>query len=136
MFKASTFGFDVVCVSLQIACMTLFLFGISMGEVVLIFLVILMLFGSKNLPELARGLGKGLNSFRRAADEIKQELSEGIREVKHEAEETFSEDDAPLESIDDASVADVYGLDRAEEEEKEDGKEDGDRDLSSPGNTN
>lgn len=116
--------------------MTLFLFGISMGEVVLIFFVILMLFGSKNLPELARGLGKGVNSFRRAADEIKQELSEGIREVKHGAEETFSEDDAPLESIEDASVTNVYGLDRAEEEEKEDGKEDGDRDLSSPGNTN
>ena len=116
--------------------MTLFLFGISMGEVVLIFLVILMLFGSKNLPELARGLGKGVNSFRRAADEIKQELSEGIREVKHEAEGAFLEDDAPLESIEDASVANVYGLDRAEEEEKEDGKENGDRDLSSPGNTN
>src|SRR5690554_7525912 len=91
--------------------MTLFLFGISMGEIVLIFLVVLMLFGAKNLPELARGLGKGLNSFRRATEEIKQELSEEVSHLREDAEEVLR-DEAPREVLDDASVNALYGLDR------------------------
>lgn len=94
--------------------MTVFLFGISMGEIVLIFLVVLMLFGSKNLPELARGLGKGLNSFRRATEEIKQELSEEVSHLREEAEEVLNDkEEGPI--LDDASVNALYGLDREED---------------------
>lgn len=51
------------------------MFGaIGMQELLVIFLVVLLLFGSKQLPELARGLGKGLREFRKAADEVKREL--------------------------------------------------------------
>lgn len=96
--------------------MTLFLFGISMGEIVLIFLVVLMLFGAKNLPELARGLGKGLNSFRRATEEIKQELSEEVSHLREDAEEVLR-DEAPREVLDDASVNALYGLNRESEAE-------------------
>ena len=47
-------------------------FGI--GELLIIFLVILLLFGSKKLPELARGLGKGINEFKDAVETGKKEI--------------------------------------------------------------
>lgn len=51
------------------------MFGIGPMEMVLIFLVILLLFGAKRLPELAKGLGQGIREFKRAmkdtADEVK-----------------------------------------------------------------
>ncbi len=43
-------------------------------EVLLIFLVVLLLFGAKKLPELARGLGKGINEFKKATNDIKDEI--------------------------------------------------------------
>ena len=64
--------------------MILFLFGISMGEVVLVFLVVLLLFGSKKIPELARGLGKGINEFNKATDEIKREFSASTQEMQRD----------------------------------------------------
>ena len=44
------------------------------GEWIAIILVIIVLFGGKKVPELARGLGKGINEFKRAKDEIKKEM--------------------------------------------------------------
>ena len=49
---------------------------ISGQEIVIIGLVILVLFGSKKMPEMARGLGKGMREFRKAADDIKREISQ------------------------------------------------------------
>ena len=43
-------------------------------ELVLIFAVILLLFGAKKLPELARGLGKGINEFKKASNEVTEEF--------------------------------------------------------------
>ena len=48
---------------------------ISGQEIVIIGLVVLVLFGSKKMPEMARGLGKGMREFRKAADDIKREIS-------------------------------------------------------------
>ena len=45
-------------------------------EIVIIFLVVLLLFGGKKLPELARGLGKGLREFKNASRDIKKEVSD------------------------------------------------------------
>ena len=47
------------------------------GEVLLIFVVVLILFGSKNLPSIARGLGKALEEFRRAARDVSDEIVRG-----------------------------------------------------------
>src|SRR4030042_396311 len=47
---------------------------ISGGELVVIALVFLLLFGSKKIPEMARGLGKGLREFKKEADDIKREI--------------------------------------------------------------
>ena len=44
-------------------------------EIIAILLVILLLFGAKRIPEIARGLGKGIREFKDATNEIKQELT-------------------------------------------------------------
>ena len=48
---------------------TLFLGGIGTGELILIVLAILLLFGGKKLPELMRGMGKGVKEFKDAMNE-------------------------------------------------------------------
>ena len=50
------------------------MFNLGTGELLLSFLVILLLFGAKRLPELARGLGKGINEFKDAVETGKQEI--------------------------------------------------------------
>jgi len=55
---------------------------ISGGELVVVALVFLLLFGSKKLPEAARSLGKGLREFRKAADDIKREIRDSTPDVE------------------------------------------------------
>ena len=50
------------------------MFNFGTGELLIIFLVILLLFGAKRLPELARGLGKGINEFKDAVETGKKEI--------------------------------------------------------------
>ena len=45
-------------------------------EIVLIVLVILLLFGGKKIPELMRGLGKGVKSFKQGMNEVEKEIKE------------------------------------------------------------
>ena len=52
----------------------LFIGGIGMQEVLLIALVVLLFFGGKKIPELMKGLGKGVRSFKEAMNEMKQEI--------------------------------------------------------------
>ncbi len=49
-------------------------FSLGGPEVILIFAVVLLLFGAKKIPDLARGLGKGLGEFKKAKDEFDQEI--------------------------------------------------------------
>ena len=49
-------------------------FGLGGWEVVLILAVVLILFGAKKLPELAKGLGHGIREFKKASSEITSEL--------------------------------------------------------------
>jgi len=60
-------------------------------EMILIFLVVLLLFGGKKLPELARGLGKGLREFKDASDGIKREIHNNINSVNEVADQVKSE---------------------------------------------
>ena len=45
-------------------------------ELILILLVVLLLFGAKKLPELARGLGKGIREFKNASKHVEEEIKE------------------------------------------------------------
>ena len=61
---------------------TLFLGGIGTGEIILIVLAILLLFGGKKLPELMRGMGKGVKEFKDAMNEPTSEKKEEKPEEK------------------------------------------------------
>jgi sec-independent protein translocase protein TatA len=53
-------------------------------EWVIILFAILLLFGGRKIPELARGLGKGIREFKDASKEIKDEIKKGENEVEGE----------------------------------------------------
>lgn len=50
------------------------MFGLGTTEMVVIFLALLLIFGGKKLPELAKGLGKGIKEFKKATREIESDL--------------------------------------------------------------
>lgn len=56
------------------------------GEIALIMVAILLLFGGKKLPELARGLGKGIREFKDASEGVKREIHRNINAVDIEEE--------------------------------------------------
>ena len=63
----------------------LLFFNIGGAEIFIIVLVVIMFFGSKKIPELARGLGKGMRELKNATNDIQQEIKEstsGINKVK------------------------------------------------------
>ncbi|NQU66462.1 MAG: twin-arginine translocase TatA/TatE family subunit [Candidatus Marinimicrobia bacterium] len=49
-------------------------------EVIIILVVVLVIFGGKKIPELARGLGQGLREFKKATHEIKEEVENATKE--------------------------------------------------------
>ncbi|MEM1319128.1 MAG: twin-arginine translocase TatA/TatE family subunit [Bacteroidota bacterium] len=60
---------------------SMLLFGLGMYEIMLVFAVVLLLFGGKKIPELMRGLGKGIREFNSAKASIESEIKEGMREA-------------------------------------------------------
>ncbi len=57
---------------------------LSLGgpEVIIIIFAIVLLFGGKKIPELMRGLGKGIKEFNSARSTIESELKEGMKELE------------------------------------------------------
>ena len=60
------------------------MFGLGFGELVLIFLIALIFIGPKKLPELAKGLGKGIREFQNAAKGFSDQLQETQNEIQKE----------------------------------------------------
>ncbi len=63
----------------------LFIGNLGGGEIVLIAMVILLLFGGKKIPELMRGLGKGVKSFKDGMNDLEEEIT---TEPEKKTEET------------------------------------------------
>lgn len=61
------------------------LFNLGTGELIIIFVVILLLFGAKRIPELARSLGKGINSFKQGMNDVTAEMKNGANDVKSDS---------------------------------------------------
>ena len=57
------------------------MFGLGMQELIVIFLIVFLLFGAKNLPEIAKGLGKSIKEFKNALRSMNDDVAE-IKEDK------------------------------------------------------
>ena len=76
----------------------LLIFDVSGGELMLILVVVLMFFGSKGVPGIARTLGRTMRQIRDASAEVQREIQRGATEVKQGYEEqkrTFIPPDPP-----------------------------------------
>jgi sec-independent protein translocase protein TatA len=68
------------------------MFGpIGMPELIVIFLVALLVFGPRKLPELGKSLGRGLAEFKRASDDLKRTIEDEIQQGKHQVSEIRDE---------------------------------------------
>ncbi len=54
---------------------------ISGQEIFIVFIFVLLLFGANKIPEIARGLGKGMKEFKKATEDIKREINEQSGDV-------------------------------------------------------
>ncbi|MGB5849440.1 MAG: twin-arginine translocase TatA/TatE family subunit [Ignavibacteriaceae bacterium] len=58
------------------------MFGnLGAGEIILILLVVLILFGAKKIPELAKGLGKGMSEFKKGLKEVENEIKDADKKA-------------------------------------------------------
>jgi sec-independent protein translocase protein TatA len=64
------------------------MFGnIGGSEIFLILLVILVFFGAKKLPELAKGLGQGIREFRKAAKDVQDEVEKEVKKIDEKSDQ-------------------------------------------------
>ena len=74
-------------------------FGMPGGsEVILIFLIVLLLFGAKKLPGLSRSLGKGFSEFKKGKEDLKRE----IREIKTDVHNQITASESEVKATDDS----------------------------------
>ncbi len=58
------------------------MFNLGMGELLIILLIILLLFGASRLPEIARALGKSVKEFKKAGREMKEGIEDAVEDKK------------------------------------------------------
>ncbi len=61
--------------------------GLGTWEILLVFLVVLLVFGAKRIPEIAQGLGKGIREFKKAAKDVQDEIKDSTEIEDKGAEE-------------------------------------------------
>ncbi len=67
---------------------------LGFNEILIILIIVLLLFGGKKIPELMRGLGRGVREFNDAKNTVKKEIEEGISE-KERASNTTTTTSSP-----------------------------------------
>src|SRR5215207_10420715 len=78
-------------------------FGLGGWEVILILAVILVLFGAKKLPELARGLGQGIKEFKKATNEVTSELQRAADVDDYQRQVQYRPPDKSIEASSNAA---------------------------------
>jgi sec-independent protein translocase protein TatA len=81
------------------------LFNLGGGEILLILVATVVMFGSKRIPEIARGLGKGIREVRNATNDIKREIQKGIDEAESQVEQAIRVAEKPSEEVNDIQGA-------------------------------
>ncbi len=71
---------------------------LGVPELIIIFIVALLVFGPRKLPELGKSLGKGLSEFRRASNELRNTLEEEVRAAEYEPPPPPPKLDKPAEA--------------------------------------
>jgi sec-independent protein translocase protein TatA len=62
---------------------TMFLFmNMGTSEIIMILVIVLLMFGGQKIPELMRGLGKGISEFNKAKNSVEDEIRTGIRDAE------------------------------------------------------
>jgi TatA/E family protein of Tat protein translocase len=62
------------------------MFGLGVPELIVIFVIALVVFGPKKLPDLGRALGKGIAEFKRATEEVKETIETEVRSAENKVE--------------------------------------------------
>jgi len=81
------------------------MFGIGFQEMLIILVVVLIFFGPKRLPDLAKSLGKGIAEFKKASEEVRKGIDDAMKEEPAKAEdtakleETSKVEETPKESL-------------------------------------
>jgi len=70
-------------------------FGLGFGEMLLIFAVLLMLFGAKRLPEVAAGMGKGIRDFKRSLNGLDEPVTPAVPPAQAQPQQTLQAQAAP-----------------------------------------
>jgi len=85
------------------------MFGsIGMPELIIIFMIALIIFGPRKLPELGRSLGKSLGEFKRASNELRNTLDEEIRLEEQRVSEPVKRPEATTGSQPETEVAEPH----------------------------
>jgi sec-independent protein translocase protein TatA len=67
------------------------IYGLGIQELLIVFIIALVLFGGKKLPEVGQNLGKALRGFKQAEEETRRELEDAVKEPSGSTEETAGE---------------------------------------------
>jgi sec-independent protein translocase protein TatA len=69
------------------------MFGMGPWELALIFLVVLLLFGAKRIPDIAQGMGKGIREFKKALKDTQSEIQTGAKNSESDAKKSDDKKD-------------------------------------------
>lgn len=70
----------------------LFIGGLKGWQLIIVVAVIVLLFGGKKIPELMKGLGKGVHSFKQGLEEAKEEMNKPVRKASDSDEQSAAKD--------------------------------------------
>ena len=97
-----------------------FLQNINGPEILLIFLIVLLLFGAKRLPELFKSFGKSIREFKKATTEIEEDIRTAMDEEPEKPSADTTDSEQPLMQVESEGEVEAESVDAPSEEENTD----------------